>query len=311
MSLGCLLKKLDVSPLKTGLLAVAVFWFVFTFFEFVSNIIHASNRPWNIMLTDTLSAVGLGFRSIAALIAVITIASYFFARNIGKVEALMSLRWIVLLEAFYWAITFIPAGLWGVSNNPFSNSSGQLLGNLVVNFIPCMLGGILIPIALFTFYSKLSMNKPVVGAIKWGLISGFAFLLVFWVTNTGDWVYTIMQQRFGLPYIIDHPLNMLSFVVTVAGLMGLTAYAGYVAKKSAGVQNWRELDFTKIGAVVVLFGLFYAGIYVLWILAGSVGGWSSWYAWFLGHDVDLWIMTLPLVGLPLMFYIQKEPNGGG
>jgi len=143
------------------------------------------------------------------------------------------------------------------------------------------------------------------------LISGFAFLLVFWVTNTGDWVYTIMQQRFGLPYIIDHPLNMLSFVVTVAGLMGLTAYAGYVAKKSAGVQNWRELDFTKIGAVVVLFGLFYAGIYVLWILAGSVGGWSSWYAWFLGHDVDLWIMTLPLVGLPLMFYIQKEPNGGG
>jgi len=50
-----LLKVKDVSPFKVGLLGVATFWFIFTFFEFVSNIIHASNRPWYIMVTDTLS----------------------------------------------------------------------------------------------------------------------------------------------------------------------------------------------------------------------------------------------------------------
>jgi len=299
------LKSRNVSPFKVGLLAVAVFWFVFTFFEFVSNIIHASSRPWNIMVTDTLSGVGLGFRAIAALIAVVAIVSYFFLRSMGKAEAVMSLRWVILLEAFYWAITFIPAGLWGVSANPFSNTNGQLLGNLVVNFFPCMLGGILLPVVLVVLFTKLNPNKPSAGAIKWALISGTAFVLVYWFTNTGDWVYTIMDKRYGSQYLTNYPLNLLSFVVTTVGLLALTIYAGYVSKKSFGIQNWRALNFKKIGAVIALFGLFYAGIYVMWILAGSVGGWSSWYAWFLGHDVDLWIMTLPLVGLPLMFYAEN------
>ena len=257
------------------------------------------------MVTDTLSGVGLGFRAIAALIAVVAIVSYFFLRSMGKAEAVMSLRWVILLEAFYWAITFIPAGLWGVSANPFSNTNGQLLGNLVVNFFPCMLGGILLPVVLVVLFTKLNPNKPSAGAIKWALISGTAFVLVYWFTNTGDWVYTIMDKRYGSQYLTNYPLNLLSFVVTTVGLLALTIYAGYVSKKSFGIQNWRALNFKKIGAVIALFGLFYAGIYVMWILAGSVGGWSSWYAWFLGHDVDLWIMTLPLVGLPLMFYAEN------
>jgi hypothetical protein len=301
-----LLKPKDMSPFKVGLLGVAAFWFIFTFFEFVGNIIHASNRPWYIMVTDTLSGVGLGFRSIAALIAVVAIVSYFFLKSIGKSEALMSLRWVILLEAFYWAITFIPAALWGVGDNPFSNTRGQLLGNLIVNFFPCMLGGILLPTVLLVLYTKLNPFKPAGGAIKWALITGAAYVLVFWFTNTGDWVYTVIDSDFGMPYLINYPLNLLSFVVTTVGLLALTVYAGYVAKKSFKMQNWRELNLKKIGAIISLFGFFYAGIYVMWIFAGSVGGWSSWYAWFLGHDVDLWIMTLPLVGLPLMFYEESK-----
>jgi hypothetical protein len=237
---------------------------------------------------------------------VVAIVSYFFLKNIGKAEAMMSLRWVVLLEAFYWAITFIPAGLWGVGDNPFSNTRGQLLGNLIVNFFPCMLGGIFLPIVLLALYTKLNPFKPAGSAIKWALITGAAYVLVFWFTNTGDWVYTVIDSRYGTQYLTNYPLNLLSFVVTTVGLLALAVYAGYVAKKSFKTQNWRELNLKRIGAVITLFGLFYAGIYVMWILAGSVGGWSSWYAWFLGHDVDLWIMTLPLVGLPLMFYEENK-----
>jgi hypothetical protein len=290
----------SITPFKVGLLAVAIFWFTFTFFEFVNNIIHASNRPWNIMVTDTLSGVGLGFRSVAALIAVVAIVSYFFLRNMGKAEAMMSLRWVILLEAFYWAITFIPAGLWGVSDNPFSNTHGQLLGNLIVNFFPCMLGGILLPVVFVKLFAQLNPAKPAAGAIKWGLISGTAFVLVFWFTNMGDWVYAVMNK--GTSYITDYPLNMLSFSVVTVGLLALTIFAGYVSKKSFGAKSWSALSFKRIGAIVTFFGLFYAGTYVMWIYAGNVGGWSAWYAWFLGHDVDLWLMTLPLVGLPIALY---------
>ena len=35
--------------------------------------------------------------------------------------------------------------------------------------------------------------------------------------------------------------------------------------------------------------------------------WSGWYAWFLGHNMDLWALSLPLFGLPLLFH-QKRFN---
>ncbi len=39
----------------------------------------------------------------------------------------------------------------------------------------------------------------------------------------------------------------------------------------------------------------------MWLSLGSVGGWSDWYAWFLGHNMELWMMAIPLVGVPLLF----------
>jgi hypothetical protein len=42
--------------------------------------------------------------------------------------------------------------------------------------------------------------------------------------------------------------------------------------------------------------------YVLWLIFGSVGGWGIWYAWMLGHNMDQWLLALPLLGVPLLFY---------
>jgi hypothetical protein len=39
----------------------------------------------------------------------------------------------------------------------------------------------------------------------------------------------------------------------------------------------------------------------MWVFFGSVGGWGAWYQWFLGHNLDLWVLSLPLVGVPLLF----------
>jgi hypothetical protein len=38
-----------------------------------------------------------------------------------------------------------------------------------------------------------------------------------------------------------------------------------------------------------------------WIFFGRDQLWSEWFAWFLGHNMDLWIIAIPLVGLPLLY----------
>ncbi len=283
--------------LKVGLLAVAVSWFVFTFYQFVSGLSnYSSNMRWYIALTEILGSVGLGFRTAAGLVSVLSIFSYFFAKNIGKLEALMAVRIVLALEATYYAITFVPSAFFGVGPSPFSNTYGQLAGNLVANFFPCLVAGLLIPIALIVLYTKLTLNKPT-NFVKWSLIAGTTYIVVFWFMNTCNWIYAVMYK--GFDYAL-YPLNALSFLVTTVGLLGLAFYAGYLTMKSSIVQSWRALDFRKIGRITTLVGLYFLGIYLLWIFAGSVGGWSPWYAWFLGHNVDIWAMTLPIVGLPIM-----------
>ena len=284
--------------LKAGLLVVAASWLVFTLFHFVSGLSNfSSSMVWYIALTEILGSVGLGFRSAASFIALIGVSSYFFFKNIGKLEALMTVKLVLLLEAIYYAVTFIPSALWGVGPTPFSDTFGQLAGNLVSNFFPCLLEGVLIPTVLIVLYVKLNFSKPRVGAVKWALIALSSYVLVFWFTNMCNWVYAVMRK--GTAYVAE-PLNLLSFLFTTFGLLALAVYAGYFAKKSLNVSSWRELDFSRIGVILTLLGLYFAGVYLLWIVAGSAGGWSVWYAWFLGHNVDIWLMALPAVGLPLL-----------
>ena len=292
---------------KTGITVVAVSWFAFTFFEFVSGIIHASNFPWFIMVTDTLGCVGLGFRTLGGFVAVVTVTLFFFAGRMGKAEALMSVRWVLLFEAVYFAVSFIPAALWGVGSDPFSNFRGQLLGNLVVNFIPCMVEGILMPVVLVKLFFELSPSKPMAEGIKWGLVVGVGYLFVFWLNNMGNWVYTAMYYKWSY---VAAPVNLFSFLLTTVGLLVLAVYGAYFARSSFGVDSWRRLDLRKVGAVITAFGVYFDVIYLLWIVFGSVGGWSSWYAWFLGHNVDLWLLSLPVAGLPLLFYERPFMSTG-
>ncbi len=40
---------------------------------------------------------------------------------------------------------------------------------------------------------------------------------------------------------------------------------------------------------------------MLWLFLGTDAKWSTWYAWLLGHNMDLWVLSLPLIGIPLMY----------
>jgi len=166
--------------------------------------------------------------------------------------------------------------------------------------LPCFVQGILIPAILIKLFFELNPNKPKKGAVKWALIYVTVFLFVFWLNNTGYWVATVLVK--GADYITQYPINLLSFAVTIVGLLLLFLYVADFSSKWLRIGTLEKLDLRTIGAVVTLLGLYPLFIFLLWLFFGSVGGWGTWYAWFLGHGYMTFIaLPIPFISLPLLF----------
>ena len=84
-------------------------------------------------------------------------------------------------------------------------------------------------------------------------------------------------------------------------------YAAFFSRKSIGTESLAKLNIRTVGLIVTLVGLYFGVHYVMWIFLGSVGGLGSWYAWMSGHNLDLWAMSLPIVGVQLLFY-RRSPE---
>ena len=104
----------------------------------------------------------------------------------------------------------------------------------------------------------------------------------------------------GWDYLL-YPSNLLSFSLTTIGLLALGLFAVHVYRKSSGADAFGKLDLRMIGAVILGLGLYFDAVYLLWVFFGAAGGWGSWYAWILGHNMNLWMVSLPLLGLPMLF----------
>jgi len=120
-----------------------------------------------------------------------------------------------------------------------------------------------------------------------------------WFNNATGWIVAVLGK--GIDYVLLYPANIFSFVLTTIGLLLLGIYAAYFTKKSVNTGQLEKIDLRKVGMIVTFLSLYFLIIYIMWLLLGSIGGWSDWYAWFLGHNVELWMMALPLVGVPLLF----------
>ena len=75
----------------------------------------------------------------------------------------------------------------------------------------------------------------------------------------------------------------------------------YFSKVSIGTEKLEMLKLKTIGVIIVVAGFYFLWNYLTWIFFGKPELWSDWYAWFLGHNLDLWALSLPLLGLPLLF----------
>jgi hypothetical protein len=290
------------SPLKIGFLILAIAYFLFTFhamftLEWIGEWEGRGLYSTIIFVEDISAVIGLIFRFASSIIACAGIIVYFVKKGLSAQTSMKALRVILVGEAIYWL------GLLASGVLPFLGF--VTLTSIITNEIPLLVESIAIPVVLFKLAYELNPNKPTKGAIKWGLIAGAVFVLVFWLTNTGLWIVTVGEK--GWEYLFSYPENLGSFGVTTIGMFVLTVFTAYFVSKSVGTEAVEKLKLKTIGAIIIALGLFFLWNYLTWIFFATDASWSWWYAWFLGHNMDLWLLSLPLVGLPLLF--QRKNSG--
>jgi hypothetical protein len=283
--------KFDL-PLKVGLLLATLSWFSWVFFDFNIGIFNR-HITFPTIIEDIPGVWGVGFRMAAAAILIIIVVLFVIRREFSRPEATTAFRFVLLFEAFYFA-GFLGGALNGWKRNYFT------LPRILEQGLPCFVIGILIPVVLIKLFFELNPSKPKKGAVKWALIYVTAFLFVFWLNNMGYWVAAVLAK--GVDYITQYPINLLSFAVTIVGLLLLFLYAADFSSKWLRIGTLEKLDLRRVGVVVTLLGLYPLFILLLWLFFGSVGGWGTWYAWFLGHGYMTFIaLPLPFISLPLLF----------
>jgi len=306
------------SPLKIGFLIVAVAYFLFTFHAMFTlswigewESFDGSLRSI-IFAEDVSAAIGVAFRLVASAVALGGVILYFVRKGLPTHSIKNLLRLVLFGEAIYWLGLLTTAILTLTSTFGFTIwrvnghiSTLPLFVSLLIYEIPLLIESIVIPAVLFKLSHELKPNKPAKQAIKWALISGTLYVLVFWLTSTAIWVSTILRQ--GIQYLTAYPENLLSFTLTTFGMLALTIFTVYFAKKSMGTENVEKLEIQAIGAIITTLGLFYLWNYLSWVFFGKSETWSYWYLWFLGN-LNLWLLAIPMLGLPLLFHHKQPPK---
>ncbi len=294
-------------PLKVGLFTVVTAYFLFTLHALltISWVGEWERLPQPLGLViyveDVGATAGMIFRFIASLTAFVAVVVYFTGRGL-KEQRLRRILMIVLVgEAIYW-LGLLPSGMMPIAYFRIRQPLGQALFGLVSSDIPCLVESLAIPASLIVLATKLRSTKTAKEAIKWTLITGTVYIFVFWLVNTGIWILQLQQKTFS--DLIAAPEIMVNFVMTVFGLLILALFSARFTLKSSKVESLRDLNQRTVGAIITFLGLWFLCSYLIWIFFGNIdlwNDWMTWYAWFLGHNLDLWILTIPLVGLPLMY----------
>jgi hypothetical protein len=306
------------TPLRTGFIIVAIAYFLITLhailnFSWIGEWEAFDGTLRLIVLAEDISAsIGVAFRLVASATALITITVYFVRKNLQKNRLKKLLRTILVCEALYWLglLTTTVLTLSSTLNFTVWRVNGHISTlpastSLIINVLPLLVESVVLPAVLLKLAYELGPAKQTKRAIKWGLIAGTLYILVFWLTGTSIWITTVLRQ--GTRYLTSYPENLLSFLITSIGMLVLTIFSAYFARKSIKLQHVERINKRTVGAIVTMVGLFFFWNYLSWILFGKNETWSYWYLWFLGN-LNLWLLSTPMVGLPLLF--DCKPHHG-
>jgi hypothetical protein len=257
-------------------------------------------------LSVTFLFTGLMTRTVAAVLAILTFAIYYKKGWTPGVRKMVGA--VITLEAVY-LISIIPTAWIGPDVGDFT-----LIPEAT---IPSLFEAIFVPIPLIILAIRLRWPGKPGTALRWACISGVMYIFALWVRFTGQWVATIIQPELyttffggfpahGIGYILNYPLNTLSFILTVVGLP-LIAILLLVTSLPSIRNIGARLDMRRIGLILTLLGGYFMVVFfILNALPEYVGGRSIAAMFFAGHNVDLWMLALPIVGVPLMLSEKKD-----
>jgi hypothetical protein len=313
-------EKRFLSPLKIGLLATAVAYFLFTFHGmFTLSWIGEWDRMGGgafgtmILVEDISATIGLIFRFAGSIIALAAVAVYFAKKRMTQSTAYKALRTVLVFEGIYWLGLIATTGysVFFFGRMLFAGASiFRILDSFFFSALATIVEGVILPVVLFILAFKLSPKKPLRGAIKWAGISGLVLIVAFWLVYTSIWVSVIQSPGKDMGYLWvtfenlkweSHPEHLVSFATTAVGLPLLALYTTYFIKRASRIDNLGDLKVGTTGVIILGLGMYFLWNYFSWVMfAGDT--WNDWYAWFLGHNMDLWMLVLPLVALPLIFH---------
>ncbi|MEM2092851.1 MAG: hypothetical protein QXE16_01045 [Candidatus Bathyarchaeia archaeon] len=276
------------TPFVLGIFVVVLSWFTFTLYQFAKGI-----TGQIVYFTDVPGSVGLGFRTAAGLMALIMILFILFGRELSGSETLISLRWIILFEAIYW-MTLLPSAIWGLC---FKGGFGYTREVIIASTgLPCLLESTVLPAFLLLLFAKLKPDKPYIEKARWAFIAGTLYIFIFWFNYTMQWIAELL--RTGTGFILNYPVNTFALTLTAIGLLLITLYTAIYTRKF--MENPNKTGLKQLGVIITAFGLYFDINLLLWLVYGSPGGWNLWHTFFIHHNMDLWMATLPLAGLPLL-----------
>ena len=277
---------------KIGLFFVAFFWLILTLYKLSTVILYGIFVPF----TDLPATFGLGFRIAASLITLITAIRFLRKSDFSYTNASTSIMLIILFEAIYWLL-FLPSGIWGFQ---YSTILYSRVFFILEAGLPCTVVAIVIPIMFGILLFKMRTKKTPKNIIKWALIAATAYLLAFWFNYTAQWWSEIFVG--GMDFLMKSELFTFEFALTVGGLLLIALYTAILAKEFSETNTVVKLNLRKAGAIITAFGLYFDIILLLWILFPDAGSaLTVWPTFSVEHNADLWMATLPSVGLPLMF----------
>jgi len=297
--------------IKNGFFIVLSIWLLWTLYWAIRLYVSlpdmfATPDPFGpLYFSSTLAVpflfVGLVARTVAAALALFSTYRYYSEGWTSRLRNLIGAT--VVLEAVY-LISIIPTA-W----------IGPDVGDIVLipeATIPSLFEAIFVPIPLLILAARLRWPGKAGTALRWAGVSGVMYIWALFVRFFGQWVGTFIQTEkytfffggfpyHGLNYVLDYPVNMFSFLLTIVGLPLIALYL--LAVSLPAIRNvGARVNLRKIGLVLTLTGLFFMlSFFLLYALPESVvGGKSIWSQFFSGHNIDLWMLALPIVGIPLM-----------
>ncbi len=282
--------------------------------HYVSGLVTKNPWWWQVLYYGSEGVTGsiaIVLRAFAGVFAIYAAFMYWRKGNAAMPTVRKNAFRALGLEAGFFLMlipSIVAAFAYNIASDPrlfyFDHTPEHIL--LFGTAIPCLAIVIVVPPLLLKLRAIVKQQAPTQEILKWTSLTAFAYLfVVFWFNYTMLWAATMVPyprayEVYGLNFL-QQPTNLLSFTLTVFGLLAL-AGASLVTVLPAIKKQTSQLNLTRVGGVMVAFGGYFLFNTLYYNLTGGYQAHPSvWYE-VIGplHNPNLWALAFIFVGVPLI-----------